>query len=795
MTITLDNVGSGYKRSALNGNFEAIEAEINNNLLNKNGGVGLEADLDANSQKVINLANGINNKDAVNLWQLRAAVSAAGNGLIASQKEVQTGADVVGSVTTFTGITYTVACNNLFVFRNGNFQTVGIDYTETSSSSITWISSPNSTDSLTFITNLATTNSTTDTAAITHSQSGTTYNLATYLQNRHVVNVKDFGAVGDGVTDDIAAIQAAIDAAESGRGKVFCDDPSLTFLITSQITVKHGVEVDFNNAKVKMDHTGSNNDSPFQMGNNTKLKNISELSFRSSSTSTFTTLGLIKIGEFYAELSGAPSTGDNSFDSTYWNVSNVEIDNVHGVSSYMTLNTDRNFTSTVYIFVGDNIRTNNVTLDGLASDSIPVEAQSVVRTESGLDINLRQQGFNIIIENTTGTNLRAHPENAVVYINGDRNTKVTNVHGQDCGQIFACNTNGTVSNQSSSLRGKNGVNIKAENITGFDCKIYTGDTFSKLTAGVNIKAKEPDLITGNRSQIYVDGVHLESTQTSGDKLSKGILINDNNTTLIDAKRVKINDFEVYYFPEGLLEDTSTEQTELSNGHLHHNDGNGATLRGIQSTYNRIKFSNNNQSGSTDGNGFSGHGVGLQTKGATFNECIFGDDTLSAGGESQIQQVQVSANDSRAVLSNCRFGNYRSGYSEINLRGGITGADVYIDARCRGENRSIVANAFDRAPDVVKVSAFVAGTGTATKAINCTTSKVSTGRYRITFNNAFDDTNYRVLAHAEGGVGANINTDWSSKTTTTVDIYTKNSSGTLVDADFDVCVWGNYGTHV
>ena len=220
MAINLADVGSGYKRTAINNNFQSIEDEINNNLLSKNGGVGLEADLDANSQKIINLEDGLLASDAVNLAQLQGAISAAGSGLIASQTEVQYGSDAVGNVFTFTGITYTVGGNNLYVFRNGQKLGRVEDYTETSTSSITLTFSPNANDRFEFVTNIATTNSATTTSAVVHTESGTDYNLATYLQNRHVVNVKDFGAIPS--TDSTSAIQAAFDS--GAKTVVISDD-------------------------------------------------------------------------------------------------------------------------------------------------------------------------------------------------------------------------------------------------------------------------------------------------------------------------------------------------------------------------------------------------------------------------------------------------------------------------------------------------------------------------------------------------------------------------------------------
>lgn len=59
---------------------------------------------------------------------------------------------------------------------------------------------------------------------------------------RDVVSVKDFGAVGDGVTDDTAAIQAAIDAIfAAGGGEVFF--PKGTYLVSAMLEMRNEVSL------------------------------------------------------------------------------------------------------------------------------------------------------------------------------------------------------------------------------------------------------------------------------------------------------------------------------------------------------------------------------------------------------------------------------------------------------------------------------------------------------------------------------------------------------------------------
>lgn len=62
-----------------------------------------------------------------------------------------------------------------------------------------------------------------------------------------VISVKDFGAKGDGVTDDTEAIQKAIAAVQAGRLRF----PRGVYLIASPIILKSGVDYDFGFAEIK----------------------------------------------------------------------------------------------------------------------------------------------------------------------------------------------------------------------------------------------------------------------------------------------------------------------------------------------------------------------------------------------------------------------------------------------------------------------------------------------------------------------------------------------------------------
>ena len=227
--ITLDGIVSGFKSVAkIISNFDSIEDNLNNKVLYRDNPEGepnqMENELDMNSNRILNLPTATSATEPVTYGQYTGQTGPVQfEGTVV---ENQLGSDAVASVFTLTTTTFTPGLQNLAVYINGVRQ-LNSTYVETSTTQITFNTAPVATDEYTFVVNERVVDSDSYLASsVTFTPEGTGA-IVTSVQSRlqQTSSVKDFGAVGDGVTDDTAAFQSAADHG----GSIFI--PSGTYIV------------------------------------------------------------------------------------------------------------------------------------------------------------------------------------------------------------------------------------------------------------------------------------------------------------------------------------------------------------------------------------------------------------------------------------------------------------------------------------------------------------------------------------------------------------------------------------
>jgi len=615
-----------------------------------------------------------------------------------------------------------------------------------------------------------------------------------------VVNVKDYGAVGNGTIDDTDAFRNALEAAENKT--LVIPKPSNYYRITDGLAVYKNTDIEGNGSKVIFEaEEDKNYITGFQMASNTSINNLEghittngfnvgmviegefeklygafidiglfygvnnsirgdlyssyvpDISAASSPVGEWDAPQNVTVTNITGDISALPTTNEygNSFIRMVNFVKNIDIQNIHcvGFAQYVDKETSWDVTT------GNSVLNNN-------------NLHDVVRFEYGNQVtpNAHASGENIKVSNIYGKGLRVQDHSGVVSMGNAHSFTVSNVTGESTGQVFQCGSSGDSTNLDSSVLRTNATNRIAENLTGLD--LYTWFAGAHYNAGVNITPSDYEGTSAISpiNNVIVRNVNitglLDSTQTTSYP-QYGVLLGD-DTWDGDARHVSLENVFVSKFNTGIhLENCNN--VNVDRAICTHNNIRGLSVASasgyiansiiIENSY----FKGNNLSSATDYTTNSGVGVSVfRGDNIIFRDCIFGDKDTANGTETQLHAVFLRDGQVGFVkFDSCLFANYEDATNSFDIRtNAATIQPVVRDCRSALTSSFIpkVSNQFVgvdlKAVASVKFTA-APSTVTISQQTNIASANyVSAGRYTFSFDTAMPNSNYYVMLTGGGG---------------------------------------------